>query len=209
MWFEDAVAHYGVPTVLFDLYIMVLDIDAAANLLRQNGWSSAPRRDEDQYQFLSHSNGTLRYTRLSPPGMDEEFGARTVLLPAQEWNLTADQLSQSTVNGFFPHLPTLLDSLIASLLDSAEGFLQRHLAVQVSYVYEYVPQVKHKAFVERLRPQHRQFHLDRLAGMHIGTLPFLAHQRRIRAEILAGRHQLMECSASKTAENARLFGVRM
>lgn len=207
VWFEDAIAHYGVPTVLFDLYIMVLDIDAAAKLLRQNGWSQAPPRDEDMFNFLGESTNTLRYSRLSPPGMDQELGARTVLLPAHDWNLTVDQLCQSMNNKFYPLLSTLLDSLIGNLLDSTEGGLQCHLGVQLSYVYAHVPQVNHKAFLEQLSLQYRQFHLDCLAGMDIATLPFLAHERRIRADILAGKHQFQKCSVSMTIENSALFGV--
>lgn len=39
VWFEDALVHYGVPTVVFDLYILVPDIDLAANLLAKAGWT--------------------------------------------------------------------------------------------------------------------------------------------------------------------------
>ncbi|KAF2475535.1 uncharacterized protein BDR25DRAFT_382564 [Lindgomyces ingoldianus] len=28
VWFEDAVAYYGVPTIVFDLYVLVSDIDS-------------------------------------------------------------------------------------------------------------------------------------------------------------------------------------
>jgi hypothetical protein len=33
IWFEDALRHYGVPTALFDLYILLLDLGTAANAL--------------------------------------------------------------------------------------------------------------------------------------------------------------------------------
>lgn len=39
VWFEDAIAHYGVPTVVFDLYILVPDIETAADVLFQDGWN--------------------------------------------------------------------------------------------------------------------------------------------------------------------------
>lgn len=38
VWFEDAIAHYGVPTVVFDLYILVPDISTAADVLAGAGW---------------------------------------------------------------------------------------------------------------------------------------------------------------------------
>ncbi|KOC14145.1 hypothetical protein AFLA70_181g002231 [Aspergillus flavus AF70] len=37
IWFEDALVHYGVPTVVFDLYILVPDNDVAADLLAKAG----------------------------------------------------------------------------------------------------------------------------------------------------------------------------
>lgn len=44
IWFEDAIAYYGVTTVLFDLYMLVHDIDAAARVLNKAGWVLAPRK---------------------------------------------------------------------------------------------------------------------------------------------------------------------
>lgn len=44
VWFEDAIAHYGVPTVLFKLYILVLDIDTAAQELTGRGWVLTPQQ---------------------------------------------------------------------------------------------------------------------------------------------------------------------
>lgn len=38
IWFEDALQHYGVPTFVFDLYLLVPDLDEAAALLVEAGW---------------------------------------------------------------------------------------------------------------------------------------------------------------------------
>lgn len=100
VWFEDAIGHYDVPTVLFDLYLVVPDIDHAAELLGRNGWLSALPRDEDTFHFLS-SSPTLRYLRLAPPGLDQATATRTVLLSARDWNFTASQLAQLTENGIY------------------------------------------------------------------------------------------------------------
>jgi hypothetical protein len=43
IWFEDALAHYGVPTIVFDLYVLVLDIDTAAELLLKLDGSLIPK----------------------------------------------------------------------------------------------------------------------------------------------------------------------
>ena len=39
VWCEDAVAHYGVPTVVFQLHLLVPNIDEAAKVLIQKGWN--------------------------------------------------------------------------------------------------------------------------------------------------------------------------
>ena len=38
IWFEDTLRHYGVPTALFDLYLLIPDLDEAAELLVKPGW---------------------------------------------------------------------------------------------------------------------------------------------------------------------------
>lgn len=38
IWCEDAVGYYGVPTVVFNLHILVPDIHKAAKVLTQRGW---------------------------------------------------------------------------------------------------------------------------------------------------------------------------
>ena len=40
-WFEDAIATYGVPTVVFDVYILVPDLEQATSVLEKNGWQEA------------------------------------------------------------------------------------------------------------------------------------------------------------------------
>lgn len=192
IWFEDAIAHYGVPTVLFDFYLLVPDIEKAAELLRQHGWHTAPRQDADIFHFLEGSpmlKLPLSYLRLIPPGWDEKVEDRTVLMPADTWNFTAYPPTQSLTipGGFYPPLPALLDSLIDGWLDAPRGSnLQSHVSVQLAYVYGHVAQVKETSFVEQLRPEHRQFHLDYIEGRSIWTLPCCDHQREVRDGFLKG-----------------------
>jgi len=55
-----------------------------------------------------------------------------------------------------------------------------HLACQIPYLYAYAPALKQRSFAERMKYEHRQFHLDVLARMETGTIPFRRHQRAIR-----------------------------
>lgn len=195
IWFEDAIGHYGVPTVVFDLYLLVPDIDKAAELLRQEGWHAAPRRDTDElYHFLKGSpalKGPLRYLRLVPPDWDEEMEERTVLMPADAWNFTAEQLAQ-TAAGPYPPLPALLDALIDGWLDTPSGKLESHVGVQLAYVYRLVAQVKAESFAGQLKHEHCHFHYNCLVGGCDGTMPctipFRTHQKEIRDKFRTGKH---------------------
>lgn len=106
---------------------------------------------------------------------------------ADIWNFTA---FSPTPDQFFPPLPALLDSLIAGWLDALQAIgneLQDHVSLHLAYIYEHVAQVKEEAsFAEQLPPEHRQFHLDCVAGGAIGTRPFLIQQREIRDRVLKG-----------------------
>lgn len=52
VWFEDAIAPYGVPTVVFDLHLLVPDIHEAARALFENGWADAGQL-KSTYHFLT------------------------------------------------------------------------------------------------------------------------------------------------------------
>lgn len=193
IWFEDALGHYGVPTVIFDLYLLVPDIEKAAEVLQQYGWQTAPSNERDEWGFLDEGTPMLRvplcYFRLIPLNWDKEKEERTVLMPANVWNITDVQLAQTATDPdkFYPALPLLVDSLIDAWLDAHEDQrLLGHIGVQIGYIYGYVAQVKEASFVEQLRPEHRQFHVDWVAGDSAGTLPFLHHHRLVRERLLRG-----------------------
>lgn len=195
IWLEDALAHHGVPTVVFDLYLVVPDIEKASEVLRQHGWQTAPSHESDVYSFLEKApmlKVPLRYLRLVPPNFDKETEDRTVLMPADVWNITDVQLAQTATDPdrFFPALPMLLDSLIDAWLDAGahqDNKLTGHLGIQIGYIYGYIAQVKDPSFAQQLRPEHRQFHLDWIAGDSVGTTPFLDHHRLVRERLLNGQ----------------------
>ena len=225
VWFEDAIGHYGVPTVVFKLHILVPNIDEATEVLVQRGWTLAAQDPSEIQNAMA--NRTLRYlmppkddsAKTSPndpqgtekqlipqPSKDLPGQTTTLLLPAADWNFTLlEYCANASIDTFYPPLPALLDALIDSLLDtpSNDTTLQRHLACQVSYLYLYVPVLREKSFAEHLKYEHRQFHFDWLSGMSVGTLPFIAHEHTIRDALRQGKYQLQECSASR--DNKALF----
>ncbi|PKY06761.1 hypothetical protein P168DRAFT_288663 [Aspergillus campestris IBT 28561] len=210
VWFEDALVHYGVPTAVFDLYILVEDIELTAECLAKAGWTFDMHRP--------HRIGNAEVDLMSLPQqrlISADNHTRTILLPATDWNfsLTDAQLeyadirpdSASSDNKLpfkvpFPPLAGLLDALIESWLEcpSDDTMLSIVLACQISYLYAHVPVLKQqKSFVEQMRYEHRQFHFDVLAGMETGTLPFRRHQRPIRDALRRGEYELRECSAPR------------
>ncbi|RAK90542.1 hypothetical protein BO79DRAFT_208332 [Aspergillus costaricaensis CBS 115574] len=209
IWFEDALVHFDVPTAVFDLYILVEAIDAAANILAKAGWyfdMQAPHLiGNAEVDLLDFPQQRL----ISPDGE-----TRTVLLPATDWKFP---LTSNTRLEFvplevmpslkvpFPPLPGFLDALIDSWLDcpSNDAMLLIVLACQISYLYTHAPALKQKSFAEEMKYEHRQFHFDVLAGMETGTLQFRQHQRDIRDALLRGQYTLRDCSASR--DNKDLF----
>lgn len=201
VWFEDAIAPYGVPTVVFDLHLLVPDMDQAARALMDKGWTDAGPL-KSNYHFLM---GPIPQRRLIPPGVttDKSPGPAplgpaskelpgptlTVLLPAAHWNVSADDLGSCSSTGHVPPLPLLLDALSGSLLDSAPGPLQTRLATYIAYLYTHCRSLKTQDFADHLKLEHRQFHYDALSKPGLGTAPFIEEQRRIRGEVREGKRR--------------------
>lgn len=210
IWFEHALSYHGVRTAVFDLYILVSDINMAAQSLAQAGWTI----DTQSPHRIGNDKVQAPQVRLIPPNKDREM--KTVLLNASDWKfpLTADTLLQRALTRevpdrelSFPPLPGLLDALVESWFDNPDGQndgLQLHLAVQFGYLYEYVPALKVRSFAEQMKYEHRQFHFDVLSGMQFGTIPFKNHELPIRDALRQETYQLRDCSASRE-ENIRLF----
>ncbi|GCB25638.1 hypothetical protein AAWM_08523 [Aspergillus awamori] len=209
IWFEDALVHYNVPTAVFDLYILVDDIDMAAKILAKVGWHFDMQ--------IPHLIGNAEVDLLEFPQQrlispDDE--TRTVLLPAADWKFPLTSNTQlelvplkvmPSLKVPFPPLAGFLDALIDSWLDcpSNDAMLLLVLACQMSYLYTHARTLKQKSFAEEMKYEHRQFHFDVLAGMETGTLQFRKHQREIRDALLRGQYELRDCSASR--DNKDLF----
>ncbi|KAF2438418.1 hypothetical protein P171DRAFT_526099 [Karstenula rhodostoma CBS 690.94] len=229
VWFEDAIAYYGVPTVLFDLYILVPDIETATQVLISDGWDLVPQEkgkignaDVDypqrrltppsQYSHKAelpapHASTPQSPRPLPPPDTSPPRPTTTVLLPVADWNFSLAGLgannTKNLVDTIYPPLAGLVDALIDSLLDcpSDNYMLYSHLSVQIAYLYGWSPLLKEKGFAEQLMYEHRQYHLDVLCGMDHATWPFISHQRKIREALRNGTHKLQECSAARSNES--------
>ncbi|KAI1131807.1 hypothetical protein F5Y10DRAFT_232596 [Nemania abortiva] len=222
IWLEDAVARYGVPTVVFDLHLIVPDIQHAADVLHQWGW-----RPElpGPFSFL-FPPCPIQYSRLICPAPEDERNqgdafdsleaetsepllerTATVLLSATEWKISTERLHEVSNNHYFPPLPVLANGLVTNLLDAPDGSgLASHLSTMLAYLYDYSSEVKTEGFEHCLDLENRQFHLDCISGqLMLWTLPFARHERQVRENIRQGCHELQECSVARTQENRLLF----
>ncbi|KAI0010564.1 hypothetical protein F4779DRAFT_616531 [Xylariaceae sp. FL0662B] len=203
VWFEDAVANYGVPTVVFDLHLIVPDIDEASAILQESGWERllSPPTEEDVGSVDDSPPAAIRPDQI-PIGR-----VATVLYSAAEWDITKDTLVEASQNQFYPRLPMLINTLIDSLLDiPLECGLYDQVEVMMAYLYGHVPELQDRAFADQLDPAHRQFHLDRLSKqLSLWTIPFTEHERLVRDEMRKGGYQLRDCSAVRTEDNGILF----
>ena len=215
LWCEDAIAHYGVPTVVFSLYLLVPNIGQAAEVLVQQGWHL---EDKTKTKF---GNAPLRSAHccltppvdiirkrpawspgmgpLPPPSKEPPGPTTTIFLPASEWNYTFPETGDQNL---MPPLPALLDGLVDKLLDDplTETTLWNHLDLLIAYLYGHAPALKQKAFAEELKYDHRQFHYDCLSGMSTGR-PFIRHEQKIREALRNGTYQLCDCSADHNDES--------
>lgn len=217
VWFEDAIGAYGVPTVVFDLYILVPDINTASKALEKHGWSSIPLTEGKignavldlakypQRRFAAKSGEEMEKVEelqadgLPPPPQVNE-PPEVVLLPASQFKFDFEK--HEVLDGFLPYLQDLVDALIGSELDCMDcEALRNHLHTQVCYLYGHVPQLQDRKFADRLLFEHRQYHLDICSGMSYGSVPFIDHERKVRDELRRGRRELQECSASREDEN--------
>ncbi|KAI1189491.1 hypothetical protein F5B17DRAFT_193055 [Nemania serpens] len=222
IWFEDTIARYGVPTVVFDLHLIVPDIQHAADVLQQWGWRP---KLPGPYSFLA-SPAPFQYRRLICPAPEDERNqgdaldsleaetsepllerTSTVLLSATEWKISTERLHEASNNRYLPPLPVLANDLVTNLLDAPDGSaLASHLSIMLAYLYRYSSEVKTEGFEHCLDLENRQFHLDCISGqLMLWTLPFARYERQVRENIRQGCHEFRKCSVARTKENRLLF----
>jgi hypothetical protein len=203
------------------LHVLVPDISKAADVLVRKDWTlitPAPKKignaiahtDQAWLRPPSEPKPILPRSNMKPPGP-----TITILLPAKDWNWNwnctlpegreGSHASDTDARTFYPPLAQLLDALIDSELDVPPGDfkLRLHISCMIGYLHTYVPVLKTRKFVQELRYDNRQYHLDWLSGMSTGTNSFINHQRAIRNALRQGTYQLQECSASP--DNEKLF----
>jgi hypothetical protein len=208
IWLEDALQCYQVPTGVFDLYLLVSDLDQAAEALLQEGWTM---RDPPVAK-IGNTRVSTPQRRLFPPTTKSELPGveftpggppflpapspptETALLLADDWHLDF-QTGTFIPPGSqicIPRLPALLDSLLNHVLDAPLKDTSRSpVPMLIMYLYAYTSTVKSLDLTRELEYHHRQYHIDALSGMfETGTLPWWKHQQKIRDALRRGTWKL-------------------
>ena len=172
IWGEDALALYGVPTIILELFLLVHDPERAARSLEAVGYSRT--KVNPRFEHIPQLSIHAPRLAIPPKGsnikggdlteVDESNTVGVVLLSAREWkyNLCRDVTETQT---YMAPLAVFLDCLIEVYLDltTADLPLRDHLAVWINYLYVYVKELRAPGFEEQLRPENRQLHFDMLS----------------------------------------------
>jgi hypothetical protein len=214
VWAEDALAYYGVPTVVFDIHIVVDEVRKATDALAERGWHPPPPGFEARYSDVKEATYYLVEPQCKSVG---PFDSVVALTSASAWDIKLPDITtqknwhlRKTVRWpFIPPLHQLLDSLIERWLDTSDTqnlFLGR-ISCFLGYLYGNVPVLKRKDFADCLKPEHRQYHFDVVAGVSYTRERFRIHSRRVRDSIVRGEFEFCECSVSRDDERYFTAGV--
>ncbi|KAL2169373.1 hypothetical protein VTG60DRAFT_6079 [Thermothelomyces hinnuleus] len=171
VWLEDALSRHGVPTLVFDLFLLVPDVDAAAQVWISAGYRRGQLglalRDIRQFENLYFPPRAITANKHEESIPD----TGVILLPASEWFHELPATAQDMTD-WFPTLPQLLTALIAKWLslEEQESDLRLRIAVYLGYIYQYIDAVKAPGFEEQLPRDYRLFHADQLQGINTENL---------------------------------------
>ena len=190
IWAEDALAHYGVKTALFNLFLLVHDPTQATSCLTAGGFirvgpNEGYRHLPPLYEGVPHliDPANREYSFIESASME----SRITLLSAREWGHTLPD--DTTGLSGFPPLNALFDSFAHSWLDAPTDTVALHFGVHIGYLFEYVPAIRNLAFRQTLRPEHHPFYDSYIAGEL--SAAGRSQQRQRRDEILL---KMSECN---------------
>ncbi|KAJ5218729.1 uncharacterized protein N7498_000828 [Penicillium cinerascens] len=212
IWGEDVLSFYGVPTVVFDLFILVSNPNEASQSLINQGYSlSTPNPRFAHIPELSHRVSRLvpsvladKTTRTSSLSSSDGLGlveaddtvlTGVVLLSASDWNYPLPD-SVTGLQELVPSLHEYFDCIVEKWMDLPKDSddLRDHLAIHIGYHSLYLDEVWTEDFEKQVRKEHRQFLFDLLADGAAGRVDLLhsecqVYHRDIKGRILEGNHE--------------------
>ena len=149
VWGEDLLRHFGVPTIIFDHFLLVPNPEIAALKLESLGFHPLP--PNPRYRFLEEL--TRNSIRLSH-GQHIDDHPAVVLLPADAWHFSMSLLSSKL--DIIPPLSAVIESYIDTSLDTKTLYFHCRLRTHMAYLAEYVKDVKDPKFPSTLRHKYQQ-----------------------------------------------------
>ncbi|EJT47515.1 hypothetical protein A1Q1_03627 [Trichosporon asahii var. asahii CBS 2479] len=163
VFFEDAIAYHGVPSCLFDLYLLVSDVQAAAEVLAKDAaWVHTEKRKNK----IGNSTVDVPQIRLGPPSDSSDTATlfrvtHVVLLRAADWFYDLHDAEAT----FFPPLVPLLNAFYRVLFEGTQK-QRRWTSLQLSYLHGHTlnwrnwkdqPRISLKELAEPARPVHQDY----------------------------------------------------
>ncbi|KAE8373536.1 hypothetical protein BDV26DRAFT_285007 [Aspergillus bertholletiae] len=137
IWLEDALAYYGAPTCVFDLFILVQDIDLAADVLVKAGWTF----DMHEPPLIGNAKVDLvdfpQQRLISPNGR-----TRTILLPATDWKYHFRHWQACQFSYLYGNVPALNEKSFAEQMKYEHR--QFHFDVLAGMEYGTLPFRRHQ-----------------------------------------------------------------
>lgn len=156
-WAEDAVAFYGVPTVVFELYLLVPDEElqkASAILSTSPGFHHVPPNE----QTLRCRHNFIKYWSYRYIGQwSNSMGVQ--LLPAQEFAaFTINEKTTITRGSYlYPKLPDFIEALVHKYLEPCKTVDERgyltFIRLYLLYLSSYA--VDRYSVLDKLSPKAR------------------------------------------------------
>ena len=203
IWGEDALTAYEIPTIVFDLFLLVHNPESATLVLASHGFkrtTPSPRfydipQMNDDVPRLAQIPVSAVHDMVDLPKADDVNAPGVILLPAKYWRYELPRTVEEADN-FIPPLSTLLNTLINVWIDLPpnDTLLREHIATHIGYFYLYNQEIRKPDFENQLAVENRQVHFELLRG---NDSPFVSlmtekcqeHHRNIRNQIRSGRYE--------------------
>ena len=196
IWGEDALAHHGIPTFVFDVFLLVNDVEKSKQTLLKHGFEPAPPNPRFK-RIAALSSNAVRIAKpvaqLDSNGQNEselEAADRqtgVILLLARDWHYEIPKHSSTSISDSFPSLWDHLNSLISVYQSQSptDYAMICHIAVHIGYFYLYTDEIWQPDSEKHLLLENRQLHLDYLAGKR--NVVVAASHNPVLAEFLVRR----------------------
>lgn len=216
-WFDHAIAHHSWKSwALTEIHILVPDIDAAAEVLVQHGWTSLASNTPEGKWRIINTDVTAPQHRLALRPDSKVPYREVVLLPDTQWLYDVTRHHElypsNDPEWIFPPLAPIIDSFLTILLNSdttgieAEPFHWGSLAAMyLESVYEtskrarqdpeFPKRVRDPKLLDELKFENRQFHIDACYGLPVWSDEYMKRAHRVHHELRDGKRGLRDAVA--------------